>query len=91
MDLKDYSTEELRAELKKRRLLWINQKSKVKRCRICKHWGEINYFGGKPYDEIYYGINKCCKFFKHKTGKYYHAHSPSQLACENFEEKEKTL
>ena len=90
MELKDYSTEELKAELKRRSDLAKAEKAKVKRCKMCKHWGEISYFGDKP-DEIYYGINRCCKFFKHKTGKYYHAHSPSQLACENFEEKEKTL
>ena len=87
MDLKDYSTKELRAELKRRSDLAKAEKNKIKRCRMCKHWGEINYFGGKPNDEIYYGINRCCKFFKNKTGKYYKTHRPYQLACEHFEEK----
>ena len=91
MELKDYSTEELKAELKRRNDLAKAEKAKVKRCRMCKHWGEITYFGGKPDDKIYYGINRCCKFFKNKTGKYYKTHSPSQLACEHFEEKDKTL
>lgn len=86
MELKDYTTEELKAELKRRSEELKAEKAKVKRCRMCKHWGEINYFGDKPY-ETYYGINRCCKFFKHKTGKYYHAHSPSQHACKYFEEK----
>lgn len=88
MELKDYSTEELKAELKRRNDLDKAEKAKVKRCRMCKHWGEITYFGGKPNEKMYYGINRCCKFFKNKTGKYYKVHSPSQLACEHFEEKE---
>lgn len=91
MTLQDYSTEELRAELKRRIDLAKAEKAKVKRCRMCKHWGEINYFGERPNNGIIYGFNRCCKFFKHKTGKYYKCHSPYQLACEHFEEKEKTL
>ena len=67
MELKDYSTEELKAELKRRNDLAKAEKAKVKRCRMCKHWGEITYFGGKPDDKIYYGINRCCKFFKNKN------------------------
>ena len=85
MELKDYSTEELKAELKRRSDLV--KAEKAKRCRMCKHWGEINYFGESPKNGILYGFNRCCKFFKHKTGKYYKAHSPYQRACEHFEEK----
>lgn len=91
MTLQDYTTEELRAELKRRIDLAKAEKAKVKRCRMCKHWGEINYFGERPNNGILYGFNRCCKFYKHKTGKYYKCHSPYQLACENFEEKGKTL
>ena len=90
MDLKDYSTEELRAELKRRGDLVKAEKAKVKRCRMCKHWGEINYFG-LPNLGVVYGLNRCCIFFKDKTGKYYKSHYSFQLACEYFEEKEKTL
>ena len=86
MELKDYSTEELKAELKRRSDLSKAEKAEVKRCRMCKHWGEINYFGN-PSNGIY-GLNRCCKFFKNKTGKYYKVHRPSQLACEHFEENE---
>lgn len=43
MELKDYSTEELRAELKRRNDLAKDEKAKVKRCRMCKHWGEITF------------------------------------------------
>ena len=47
MKLQDYTTEELRAELKRRSDLANAEKAKVKRCRMCKHWGAITYFG-KP-------------------------------------------
>ena len=47
MDLKDYSAEDLKAELKRRSDLAKAEKAKVKRCRMCKHWGAITYFG-KP-------------------------------------------
>lgn len=88
MTLQDYTTEELKAELKRRIDLAKAEKAEVKRCRMCKHWGEINYFGESHNNGILYGFNRCCKFFKHKTGKYYKCHSPYQLACEHFEEKE---
>lgn len=85
MTLQDYTTEELRAELKRRNDLAKDEKSKVKRCRMCKHWGEVNYFG-TPTNSSLLGVNRCCKFFTNKTGKYYKCHSQSQPACENFEE-----
>lgn len=44
MTLQDYTTEELRAELKRRTDLVKAEKAKVKRCRMCKHWGAITYF-----------------------------------------------
>ena len=47
MTLQDCTTEELRAELKRRSDLAKAEKAKVKRCRMCKHWGAITYFG-KP-------------------------------------------
>ena len=90
MELKDYSTEELKAELKRRSDLAKAEKAKVKRCRMCKHWGEITHCG-YPNDGSVFGLNSCCRFFKTKSGKYYRAHSSYQLACEHFEEKEKTL
>lgn len=85
MELKDYTTEELRAELKRRTDLAKAEKSKIKRCRMCKHWGEVSYFG-KPNDGFIPWINRCCKFFKTKNNKYYKCHSQSQPACEHFEE-----
>ena len=84
MTLQDYTTEELKAELKRRAELAKAEKSKIKRCRMCKHWGEVTYFG-KPTNGSVLGVNRCCKFFTNKAGKYYRFHSPSQPACENFE------
>ena len=42
MELKDYTTEELRAELKKRNAEERAKKDSVLRCRMCKHWGAID-------------------------------------------------
>lgn len=85
MELKDYTTEELKAELKRRSEEKKAERNKIKRCRMCKHWGEVNYFG-TPTNGSVFGINRCCKFFKTKNNKYYRCHSQSQPACEHFEE-----
>ena len=63
MDLKDYSTEEIKAELKRRNDLAKAEKAKVKRCRMCKHWGEITYWGN-PDDGGVFGLNRCCRYQK---------------------------
>lgn len=88
MELKDYSTEEIRAELKRRGEELKAEKAKVKRCRMCKHWGEITHIG-TPVTEntIISGLSRCCKFFPSKTVRYYKYHLSSQLACEHFEDK----
>ena len=83
MELKDYSIEELKAELKRRSDLAKAEKAEVKRCRMCKHWGEVDYFGNASELSI---TSTSCQFHKTKSGKYYRCHAPSQLACEHFEE-----
>ena len=88
MELKDYTIEELRAELKRRNAEERAKKASVLRCRMCKHWGAIDYWGN-PIGYPYYGRTQPCKFFKTKNGKYYRCHNASQLACEHFERKEK--
>ena len=91
MELKDYTTEELRAELKKRNAEEKAKRESILRCRMCKHWGEINYWGDPLIRTIVphgYRATLCCEFFKTKSGKYYRCHKASQLACENFERKE---
>ena len=45
MGLQEYSTEELKAELKRRAEAKRAGQQSVNRCRMCKHWGEINYWG----------------------------------------------
>ena len=86
MELKDYTTEELRAELKKRNAEEKAKKASILRCRMCKHWGAIDYLGYPTNYNV--GDNLSCKFFKTKNGKHYRCHRASQLACEHFERKE---
>lgn len=81
MTLQDYTTEELRAELKRRSDLAKTEKAKVKRCRMCKHWGEVDYFGNTSDLKL---TSSSCQFHKTKNGKYYRCHSPYQRACEHF-------
>ena len=88
MELKDYTTEELRAELKKRNAEEKAKKESILRCRMCKHWGAVTYTGKPVTPNHILGANRCCIYFPSKTGKYYKCHSPYQLACEHFEEKE---
>ena len=92
MKLKDYQTKELKEELKRRRDLDKAEKEKVKRCRMCIHYGEVNYYGKPITNDYERKISKCCQFFSWgENNKYRKCHSPYQLACEHFEEKEKTL
>lgn len=86
MTLQEYTTEELKAELKRRYDLIEAEKNKIKRCRMCKHFGEITFLGTPITSNNNVGIRKCCKFFKTTTNKYYKTHLPSQRACEHFEE-----
>ena len=88
MELKDYTTEELRAELKRRNAEERAKKASILKCKMCKHWGAIDYWGN-PIGYPYYGRAQPCKFFKTKNGKYYRCHNASQLACEYFERREK--
>lgn len=85
MTLQDYTTEELKAELKRRSDLVKAEKAKVKRCRMCKHWGEIYYSGTPTTEKTIFGLSRCCRFFPHKKGKYFRCHPASQPACEHFE------
>lgn len=86
MTLQEYTTEELKAELKRRYDLDKAEKNKIKRCRMCKHFGEITFLGTPITSNNDVGIRKYCKFFKTKNGSYYKSHLPSQFACEHFEE-----
>lgn len=92
MKLQNYTTEELKAELKRRSDLAKAEKAKIKRCRMCAHWGEITFLGIPTTKKTKQGNRRCCKFFKSKISYYYLTHSSSQPACEHFiaaEESEK--
>ena len=84
--LKGFTTDELRAELKRRNAEKKAKKESILRCRMCKHWGEIDYWGNPTNYTV--GKNCSCVFFKTKNGKYYRCHNASQLACDHFERKE---
>ena len=87
MELKDYTTEELRAELKKRNAEEKAKKASVLRCRMCKRWGAVDYWGNPINFAV--GNYRSCEFHKTKNGKYYRRHRASELACfEHFERKE---
>ena len=83
--LKGFTTDELRAELKIRNAEERAKKESILRCRMCKHWGEIDYWGNPTNYTIC--KNCSCVFFKTKNGKNYRCHNASQLACEHFERK----
>lgn len=86
--LKDYTTEELRAELRRRTEIIKAEKANIMRCKQCKFYGKITYYG-KDVDEFTDTISRLssrsCKFHKTKNGKYYKVHQPYQIACEHFE------
>ena len=85
--LKGFTTDELRAELKRRNAEERAKKESVLRCRMCRHWGAIDYWGN-PGHYLERDASRCCRFSHTKTGKYYRCHNASQLACDHFERKE---
>lgn len=84
--LKGFTTYELRAELKRRNAEEKAKKESILRCRMCRHWGAIDYWGN-PGHYLERDTSRSCKFFKTKNGKSYRCHNASQLACEHFERK----
>ena len=83
--LKGFTTDELRAELKIRNAEERAERESVLRCRMCKHWGAIDYWGNPLNSD--FRDKRSCVFFKTKNGKNYRCHNASQLACEHFERK----
>lgn len=84
--LKGFTADELRAELKRRNAEEKAKKESILRCRMCRHWGAIDYWGNPLNSD--FRDKRSCVFFKTKNGKYYRCHNASQLACEHFERKE---
>ena len=88
MELKDYTTEELRAEISRRYAIRKAERESVKRCKQCVHFGEITYFGSAVKDDWMRGkIHTSCRFHKTQNGKYYKVNRPYKPACEYFELK----
>lgn len=90
MELKDYTTEELRAEISRRYAAKKAERDARLVCKNCKHFGGISYQGyDVAEDDRERGrFHTSCKFHKTKNGRNYITHKPSQLACEHFERKE---
>ena len=91
MGLQDCTTDELRAELRRRNEIIKAERANVMRCKHCKYYGKITYFGkdvNEFTDYITRLSSRSCKFHKTKNGKYYRGHKASELACEHFERKE---
>lgn len=84
--LKCFTADELRAELKIRNAEERAERESVLRCRMCRHWGAIDYWGNPLNSD--FRDKRSCVFFKTKNGKNYRCHNASQLACEHFERKE---
>lgn len=84
--LKGFTTDELRAELKIRNAEERAERESALRCRMCRHWGAIDYWGNPLNSD--FRDKRSCRFFKTKNGKNYRCHNASQLACEHFERKE---
>lgn len=51
MELKDYTTEELKAEISRRYAIRKAERNSVKRCRQCVNFGVITYFGKEIKDD----------------------------------------
>ena len=79
MELKDYTTEELRAEIKRRWLLEQEEKKKVPRCRNCVHcvrhpsgWANMYLCDARTWGKkrkrnyVVNLSNKACVLFKNK-------------------------
>lgn len=84
--LKGFTTDELRTELKIRNVEERAERESVLWCRMCRHWGAIDYWGNPLNSD--FRDKRSCVFFKTKNGKNYRCHNASQLACEHFERKE---
>lgn len=81
MELKDYSTEELKSELKRRSDLAKAEKGQSEKMQNVQTLGKRTYWGEDLSSEKYEWIkrvncSKCCIFFKTKNGKNYRSNSP---------------
>lgn len=85
MELKDYTTEQLIQEIRKRNAQ-CHARQLGKRCGECRHWGKIDYWGRADPDHRLYSSS--CIFHQDSDG-YYKCHSAYDAACEFYEPKTK--
>ena len=77
--IQDYTTEELRAELKRRKDLKQKEMEKVLRCRDCKHCQPHPHFPRTHF--------LCMARTWGKKRVWYYTVAPSKRACAKFERK----
>lgn len=78
MELKDYTTEELRNELKRRAAVKREEDNKKPKCRNCKHFTQI-----LPYAFVY---TCAVRTFMRKGREVHYSVKPSHT-CDKFEHK----
>lgn len=84
MNLQDYTTEELKAELKRRAEAARKKRLEVERCRNCKHL--------ITEDKNWYVCYKCAaRTFIKKGYVYNYIVTPSKKACDKYIRKEQKL
>ena len=85
--LQQFSTEELKAEIKRRNAEQRKIRDSITRCRTCIHYGTVDYWGttitARGNTRSY---SRSCPFMKTNNGKYHRVLSPSQHACEKYKE-----
>lgn len=84
-ELKDYTDDELRSELKRRAAEKKAEREAIPRCRHCKHYGSVTYWGVERTEEERIKtsyLNNHCKFCPTKDGKHYYTIPSSRRACE---------
>lgn len=79
--LRQYSTDELKAEIKRRNVETKKAQESVIRCRTCAYYGIIDYWGNATE----HGKSRGCPFKKTKNGKYYRVLFPYTHACEKYQ------
>ena len=81
MELQDYTTEQLKAELKRRAEAARQERLSVDRCRNCMHL--------ITEDENWYTSYKCgARTFFMKGRKHNYIVTPSKKACEKYKRKD---
>lgn len=92
MNLEDYTTEQLKAELKRRAALRRDQVAKERNsaatCRNCKHYCTINR-GGHAIDPnvVTKWMSHCCPFAPYKNNGTRFRSLLGHESCEHFERK----